>query len=96
MPDNTVDRGPKQPPEETESQRAQGGAYPSEVDNRRAPDHDGAPPRPQTEPRSTEGQATPDPSTNSDDPSVTHEERTDPFTGEPIRDPGEGWKSDGG
>ena len=76
-----------------EAERAQGGAYPSEVDVRRAPDADGEPPRPKSEPVETEGRSTPDPSVKSD-AGTSRETRTDPFTGAPISDPGEGWKKE--
>ena len=39
---------------ETESDRAQGGAYPSDYENMR-PDEPGKPPRPATEPKGSEG-----------------------------------------
>lgn len=40
---------------ETESERAQGGAYPSDYENQRTPEKDGEPPRPATEPKGAEG-----------------------------------------
>lgn len=80
-------------PSNDEAERAQGGAYPSEVDVRRAPQADGEPPRPKSEPVESEGRSTPDPATPSD-AGTSRETRTDPFTGEPIRNPGEGWKKE--
>ncbi len=80
-------------PSNDEAERAQGGAYPSEVDNRRAPGGDGRPPRPKSEPVESEGASTPDPSVPSD-AGTSRETRTDPFTGAPIDDPGQGWEKD--
>ena len=64
---------------ETESERADGGAYPSDYENQRTPEGDG-PPRPATEPEGSEG--------SSDTPKTL----TDPATGAPHedaeRDPG--------
>ena len=74
---------PSVKPRETESERAQGGAYPTEVDNRRAPRDAGQPPRPATEPKGTEGQSRPDPAATSDE-STAREILTDPFTGAPA------------
>ena len=59
---------------ETESERAQGGAYPSDYDNMRLPAEDGQPPRPATEPEGSEG--------SSDSP----KNWTDPATGEAHED----------
>lgn len=83
---------------ERESERAQGGAYPAEVDNRRAPPHDGEPPRPASEPAGSEGRARPDPERSSDR-ETARETLTDPSTGEPLKPsaPGEqGWSPEGG
>ncbi|MBW3559435.1 MAG: TOP6B-like family protein [Proteobacteria bacterium] len=71
---------------ETESERAQGGAYPSEVDNRRPSGDDGQPPRAATEPQGSEGSAVPDPGLASDR-QTSRETRTDPVTGAPIGSP---------
>jgi hypothetical protein len=66
---------------ETESERADGGAYPSDYENLRPPEGDG-PPRPATEPEGSEG--------SSDTPKTL----TDPATGAPHsdaeREPGAG------
>jgi hypothetical protein len=78
-----------------EAERANGGAYPSEVDNRRAPGGDGQPPRPKSEPVESEGRSTPDPARPSD-AETSRETRTDPFTGAPIDDAGQGWKTEKG
>jgi hypothetical protein len=64
---------------ETQPERADGGAYPSDYENQRTPEEDGRPPRPATEPEGAEG---------SSDSDGTW---TDPATGEahdqPDRDP---------
>ena len=73
-------------PRETESERAQGGAYPSELDNRRPSGVDGKPPRAATEPAGSEGSALPDPSVPSDR-QTARESLTDPVTGAPIQSP---------
>lgn len=67
---------------ETESERAQGGAYPSELDNRRAPPEGGQPPRSATEPPGSEGADLP-PDKGSDR-ETAREIATDPITGEPL------------
>ncbi len=77
---------PSVQPRETESERAQGGAYPSEVDNRRASGTDGQPPRAATEPKGSEGSAVPDPGLASDR-QTARETQTDPVTGAPIGSP---------
>lgn len=68
---------------ETESERAQGGAYPTEVDNRRPSGTDGRPPRSATEPPGSEEADHPDPSKPSD-AKTSREISTDPVTGEPL------------
>lgn len=68
---------------ETESERAQGGAYPTEVDNRRPSDTDGKPPRSATEPPGSEKANHPDPKRPSDS-GTAREIATDPITGEPL------------
>lgn len=68
---------------ETEPERADGGAYPSETDTRRAPPGDGQPPRPASEPAGSEGSSRPDPS-GASDADTAREIKTDPSTGEPI------------
>jgi len=69
---------------ETESERAQGGAYPTETDSRRPSPADGEPPRPSTEPKGLEGSSRPDPE-NGSTPGVAREIATDPATGEPVK-----------
>ena len=65
---------------ETQPERAQGGAYPSDYDNMRPPEEDGRPARPATEPAGSEGS------------SDSAKNWTDAATGEahdqPDRDPG--------
>lgn len=77
---------PSVKPRETESERAQGGAYPSELDNRRPSADDGEPPRSATEPKGSEGSALPDPNRASD-AETARESLTDPVTGAPIAPP---------
>jgi hypothetical protein len=69
---------------ETESERAQGGAYPTETDSRRPGPADGQPPRPSTEPEGSEGSSRPDPDKPSDS-HVAREIMTDPSTGAPAK-----------
>lgn len=69
---------------ETESERGQGGAYPSETDSRRPGPADGEPPRPSTEPVGSEGSSRPDPDKPSD-ARVAREGVTDPATGAPNK-----------
>jgi hypothetical protein len=71
---------------ETESERAQGGAYPTETGSYRTPPNDGEPPRPTSEPEGSEGAALPDPAIPSD-AQTARETLTDPFTGAPMRSP---------
>ena len=73
-------------PRETESDRAQGGAYPSELDNRRPSGGDGQPPRSATEPKGSEGSSLPDPNRASDT-QTARETLSDPITGAPIAPP---------
>lgn len=68
---------------ETESERAKGGAYPSETDTRRPPPADGQPPRPASEPHGSEGSSRPDPGASSD-AGTAREITTDPSTGAPL------------
>ena len=68
---------------ETESERAQGGAYPSELDGRGRPAGDGELPRPATEPVGSKGSSHPDPNRASD-PGTARETVTDPATGAPL------------
>ncbi len=67
---------------ETESERAQGGAYPTEVDNRRPSGKDGKPPRSATEPPGSEKTNHPEPAPS--DAGTAREITTDPITGEPL------------
>ena len=75
---------PSVKPRETEAERAQGGAYPSELDNRRDSGEDGQPPRSATEPMGSEGSSLPDPEAQSDT-RTARETQSDPITGAPIR-----------
>ena len=68
---------------ETESERAQGGAYPSELDNRRPSGGDGQPPRSTTEPAGSEAADTPEEAPS--DRKTAREIATDPITGEPLK-----------
>lgn len=63
------------PADATQPDRAQGGAYPEDVENRRTPSQPGQPPRPATEPPGSEGS------------SDTDKTLTDPATGEPHPKP---------
>ena len=87
MTDETsgVRGAPSTKPRETESERAQGGAYPSETDTRRAPPAEGQPPRSKTEPAGSEGSSRPDPDRPSDG-GAARETQTDPSTGAPLDD----------
>lgn len=68
---------------ETESERAQGGAYPTETDSQRDPPREGRPPRSPNEPQGSEGASRPDPKRPSDE-GTARETTTDPATGEPA------------
>jgi hypothetical protein len=68
---------------ETESERAQGGAYPSELDGRGRPNGDGQLPRPASEPEGAKGSSHPDPGRASDE-STARETVVDPATGAPL------------
>ncbi len=69
---------------ETESERAQGGAYPGELDNRRPSGTDGQPPRSATEPPGSE--AADRPPDKASDKRTAREITTDPTTGEPLNE----------
>lgn len=68
---------------ETESERANGGAYPTETDSRGSSPAEGEPPHPSTEPKGSEGSSRPDPNKPSD-AGTARETVTDPATGAPI------------
>lgn len=71
---------------ETESERAQGGAYPTETGAQHDPSAPGQPPRPSSEPAGSEGSNRPDPNRASD-AQTAREILTDPATGAPIHSP---------
>ena len=84
--DAKVRGAPSVKPRETEAERAQGGAYPTETDSQRASDMDGGSMRPTVEPAGSEGSAAPDPSRASDK-HTAREILTDPMTGAPVAPP---------
>ena len=68
---------------ETESERAKGGAYPTEIDGRGRPNGDGELPRPASEPVGSKGSSHPDPARSSDG-DTARETVVDPATGAPL------------
>ena len=84
--DGKVRGAPAVKPQNTEAERAQGGAYPTETDSQRASEVDGGSIRSTYEPKGSEGSSLPDPNRPSD-AQTAREILTDPITGAPVAPP---------